>query len=71
MRKNSTTSNDIISGWYLAITTTTWATNWVYSVLNTSLDSTNKVLAVWDIVYFIIVQVGSTLPWTWLYVKAY
>jgi hypothetical protein len=53
----------------LSITTTTWATNWVYSVLNTTID--NWSVVAWDVIYIVITAVWSTLPWSNLYIKCY
>ena len=53
----------------LSIATSTWATNWVYSVLDTAID--NGSLVAWDVVYIVVTATGSTLPWSSLYIKAY
>lgn len=71
IRKNSTTTNDIITAWYAEITTGQSATNWIYTTTVTTLDATNKVLAENDVIYVIVIQAGSTLPWSDLYCKIY
>ncbi len=71
IRKNSTSTNNVITAWYIEITTTESATNGIYTVTNTTLDATHKVLAENDILYVIISQIGSTLPASDLYCKVY
>lgn len=71
VRKNWTdvTNSIFTSDTPLTITTSTWATNGVYSVLDTTID--NWSLVAWDVIYIVVTWVWSTLPWTSLYVKAF
>ena len=65
----SSTNSIFTSDTPLSITTTTWATNWVYSVLDTAID--NWSIVAWDIIYVVITAIWSTLPWSSLYCKIY
>ena len=69
--KNSTTTNNVITAWYIELTTTESATNWIYTVTTTTLDVTHKSLLENDILYFNVSQIGSTISGTDLEIICY
>ena len=62
VRKNSTSTNNVITAWYVEITTGQWATNGIYISTDTTLDATHKSLIENDVLYVVVIQQGSTLP---------
>ena len=71
VRRNWTATTNSIFTSDTPISITTWqsATNWIYTSTSTSID--NGTCAENDILYFYVVQVWSTLSWTWLEVICY